>query len=136
MDNLSAISKTAASAMRAQSERLRVVSENLANADSTGQTPGADAYRRKVVTFGSMVDQSSGANLVEVKDVSDDKSPFTMNYDPTHPAANAEGYVKKSNVNPMIELANMREASRSYEANLNMMDAGRKMRSQLIDMLG
>ncbi|MFD2739573.1 flagellar basal body rod protein FlgC [Sulfitobacter aestuarii] len=136
MDQLGAISKIAGSAMRVQAERLRVVSENLANADSTGTAPGADPYRRKVVSFDSLLDAASGARLVQVGAVSEDASAFRVEYDPGHPAADTEGYVKLSNVNPMIELANMREAARSYEANLNIMEAGRKMRSQLIDLLG
>lgn len=135
MDDLSAIGKTAASAMRAQSQRLRIVAENMANAESTGVKPGEDPYRRKTVTFGSMLDDVSGAQLVEVTDVGEDPSPFRLEHEPSHPAADARGYVSKPNVNPMIELANMREATRSFEANLNMLDAGRKMRGQLIDML-
>jgi flagellar basal-body rod protein FlgC len=136
MDNLTAIGKTAASAMRAQSERLRIVSENMANADSTGLTPGADAYRRKIPVFETMVDEATGANTVEVGEIIEDQSDFRLEHDPSHPAANAEGYVKKPNVNPLIELANMREASRSYEASLNLLDSGRKMRAQLIELLG
>jgi flagellar basal-body rod protein FlgC len=136
MDNLSAIGKTAASAMRAQSERLRLVAENMANAESTGDTPGSDPYRRKVPVFESMVDESTGANTVVITDVIEDTSNFQLKHDPSHPAADAEGYVKMPNVNPLIELANMREASRSYEAALNVLDSGRKMKSQLIDMLG
>ena len=136
MDSLSAISKTAGSAMRAQAERLRVVSENMANVGSTGDAPGADAYRRKVVTFGSMLDDASGATMVEVRSVTRDPSPMAVKFDPSHPAADDEGYIKTTNVNPMIEMSNMREAARSYEANLNMMETGQQMRRQLIDMLG
>lgn len=136
MDNLSAIGKTAASAMRAQSERLRLVAENMANAETTGATPGSDPYARKVPVFSSMIDDATGANTVAVTDVVKDKTAFQLEYDPSHPAANGDGYVKKPNVNPLIELANMREASRSYEAALNVLDAGRKMRGQLVDMLG
>lgn len=135
MDDLSAIGKTAGSAMRAQSQRLRIVAENMANADSTGVNPGDDPYRRKVVTFGTVLDEATGANLVEVTDVSEDPSAFRLEYDPSHPTADGQGYVKRANVTPMIELANMREATRSFEANLNMLDAGRKMRGQLIEML-
>jgi flagellar basal-body rod protein FlgC len=135
MDNLSAIGKTASSAMKAQSERLRIVAENMANAESTGSTPGSDPYKRKVPVFSSMVDDATGATTVQVTDVIEDDTAFQLEYDPSHPAANAEGYVKKPNVNPLIELANMREASRSYEASLNVLDSGRKMRGQLIELL-
>jgi len=135
MDDLSAIGKIAASGMRAQSERLRVTAENMANAESTGSTPGSDPYRRKVVTFDSVLDSKTGANTVQVSDVTEDPSDFRLSYEPGHPAADEAGYVKKPNVNPLVELANMREATRSYEANLNMLDAGRTMRGQLIEML-
>lgn len=135
MDDLSAISKTAASAMRAQSHRMRVTAENLANAQSTGDGPGADPYRRKVVTFETMIDAQTGARLVEIGTVSEDPSQFRLKYDPSHPAADASGMVKMPNVDPMIEVANSREAQRSYEASLNMMLAGSEMRGQLIGML-
>ena len=135
MDDLSAIGKTAASAMRAQSHRLRITAENLANAQSTGDGPGADPYRRKVISFDAMLDGSSGARLVDVASVSEDPSPFRLKYDPAHPAAGPHGMVKMPNVDPMIEVANSREAQRSYEANLNMMLAGSEMRGQLIGML-
>lgn len=135
MDDLSAISKTAASAMRAQSHRMRVTAENLANAQSTGNGPGADPYRRKVVSFETMIDVQTGARLVEVGSVSEDPSAFRLKYDPSHPSADADGMVKMPNVDPMIEVANSREAQRSYEASLNMMLAGSEMRGQLIGML-
>ena len=136
MDVLGAIGRTASSGMQAQSERLQVIAENMANADSTGSTSGADPYRRKVVTFGDHLDDSTGATLVEVRDVTDDPTPFRLRLDPSHPAADENGYVKMPNVDPLIELVNMREAARSYEANLNMMETGRQMRGQIIDMLG
>lgn len=135
MDSLSAVSKIASSAMRAQQERLRVTAENMANADSAATEPGGDPYRRKVVTFGEMVDERTGANMVRVEDVREDPSDFRLEYDPSHPAADAAGYVKMPNVNAIVELGNMREATRSYEANMNLYESGRKMRSQLIDML-
>lgn len=135
MDDLSAIGKTASSAMRAQAHRMRIISENMANANSTGATPGADPFRRKVLSFDEVMDARTGASMVEVSSVTEDPSAFRQQYDPSHPAADEFGIVKFSNVDPMIELANMREASHSYTANLNMMDAGRRMRSQLIGML-
>jgi flagellar basal-body rod protein FlgC len=136
MDALSAIGRTAASGMQAQTQRLQVIAENMANADSTGATPGADPYRRRVVTFDEVADEVTGAALVEVRAVADDPAPFRLSLDPSHPAADEDGFVKLPNVDPLIELANMREAARSYEANLNMMDTGRQMRGQIIDMLG
>ena len=136
MDILSALGRTSASGLTAQSQRLQIIAENMANADSTGSTAGSDPYRRRVVTFGDMIDDTSGATLVSVRSVIEDQTPFRMRHDPTHPAADAEGYVKTPNVDPLLELANMREAARSYEANLNMMETGRKMRRQLLDLLG
>jgi len=135
MDELSAIGKIAGSAMRAQSVRMRVTSENMANVDTTGMAPGADPYRRKTVDFAEAVDRASGAPIVTVDRIGTDPSNFEKRYDPSHPAADEAGYVKVPNVNAMVELANMREAMRSFEANLNMMDSGRRMRSQLLDLL-
>ena len=121
--------------MRAQSHRMRVTAENLANAQSTGDGPGADPYRRKVVSFETLIDPHSGAKMVEIGAVSEDPSAFRLKYDPAHPAADANGMVKMPNVDPMIEVANSREAQRSYEASLNMMLAGSEMRGQLIGMI-
>ena len=135
MDSLSAIGRIAASGMRAQGERLKIVSENIANATTTGNSPGEDPYRRKTITFGGMMDRESGTDLVGVKDVGRDTSEFELRYDPAHPAANAEGYVKMPNVNALMEMANMREASRSFEANLNMFEAARAMRRNITDLL-
>ena len=135
MDALSSIGKIAASGMRAQTERLKIVSENIANASTTGNTPGEDPYRRKTITFEQMLDRSLGADLVSVEDVGRDASDFILRHDPAHPAANAEGYVKMPNVNTLMEMANMREASRSFEANLNMFQAARTMRRNIFDLL-
>jgi flagellar basal-body rod protein FlgC len=135
MDILNAIASIAASGMRAQGERLRVVSENVANADSTGKTPGSDPYRRKTISFGQMVTDSGDDTGVKVTGIGHDMSGFQMKYDPGNPAADTQGYVKMPNVNPILEMANMREASRSYQANVNMLEAGRKMEQQMIDLL-
>ncbi|EPX77998.1 flagellar basal body rod protein FlgC [Salipiger mucosus] len=135
MDAISTIMKTAGSAMRAQTKRLEVTSENVANAQSTGDTPGADPYRRKTVTFGGMVHKASGAPMVEVRDVGRDMSDFPKEYRPNHPAADQSGYVKMPNVSTLIEMTDMREASRAYEANMNMLTNGRRMRSQMIQMM-
>lgn len=135
MDNLTSIGLIAASGMRAQGERLKIVSENIANATTTGNTSGEDPYRRKTITFEQMMDRGSGASLVSVEDVGRDDSEFELRYDPSHPAANAEGYVKMPNVNTLMEMANMREASRSFEANLNMFETARAMRRNILELL-
>ena len=135
MDSLSSIAKIAASGMTAQTARLRVISENIANADSTGTTPGADAFRRKTISFSELVDRENGASLVEVDRIGRDQSPFRLEFNPSHPAADETGYVKSPNIDPIIEMANMREASRNYEANMNMFEAGRRMRGQMLDLL-
>ncbi len=124
-----------ASGMDAQSQRLRVIAENLANADSTGSTPGADPYRRKTITFGEVVDQQSGTPEISVKEIGHDMSAFTTRYDPSHPAADASGYVKTPNVSSFVEMMDMREAERSYSANLNVMQTTRSMMTRAIDLL-
>lgn len=135
MSPLKSILSIAASGMRAQGERLKVISENVANSNSIGTTSGEDPYRRKTISFEEMIDQDSGSSMVGVTEIRRDTAEFTKSYDPSHPAADEEGYVKGTNVNTLLEMANMREASRSYEANLNMFEAGRKMRMQMIDLL-
>ena len=106
--------------------RMRVISENLANAQSTGNAPGADPYQRKTITFSSELDRASRASLVKVDRIGHDETPFRVEYDPDHPAADENGYVKLPNVNMLIEMADMREASRSYEADLQIVSrAGR-----------
>lgn len=114
---------------------MRVVSENLANAQSTGTTPGADPYRRKTITFENELDRVSGVTLVKLGDIGADRSAFRVELDPGHPAADASGYVKLPNVNMLIEMADMREASRSYEANLQVVRQAREMVSMTIDLL-
>lgn len=135
MDPLQSIKQVAGSGMHAQSARLKVISENIANANSTGSTPDADPYRRKTITFGEMVDRNSGASMVEVDKIDRDPSDFGSEYKPHHPAANAEGYVKMPNVNSLVEMTDMRQASRSYEANMSMMENGRRMTTQMLDLL-
>lgn len=127
--------KTSASGLEAQSFRLRTVAENLANAQSTGSTPGADPYRRKMVTFGAEMDRLSGAQLVKVKTVRADTRPFQLEFDPGNPAADAKGYVKRPNVNMIVEMADMREASRSYESNLQAIKQAKEMINMTIDLL-
>jgi len=121
--------------MDAQTTRLRVIAENLANQDTTASTPGADPYRRKTVTFENRFDQQLGTDTVQVKQVGRDASDFPLRYDPSNPAANSEGYVKLPNVNSLVEVMDMREAERSYAANLAVMQASRSMLTRTIDLL-
>jgi flagellar basal-body rod protein FlgC len=127
--------RTSASGLEAQAFRLRIVAENLANAQSTGETPGSDPYRRKVAAFGSELDRLSGASLVNIKKVANDMRDFPLEYDPGNPAADAKGYVKMPNVNMIVEMADMREANRSYEANLQAVKQAKEMISMTIDLL-
>jgi flagellar basal-body rod protein FlgC len=121
--------------MSAQSERLKIIAENLANADSTATTPDADPYKRKIVTFQDVLDRSLGVDTVKVAGVRQVDGGFGRLYEPGHPAADANGYVKTPNVNSITELMDMREAERSYEANLNVIDAAKSMLSRVIDLL-
>ena len=124
-----------AAGLKAQGERLRVISENIANAGSTAVSPDSDPYRRKLVTFGNELSRELGTELVEVMKVSRDNSEFGLRYQPGHPAADDSGYVKVSNVNTLVEMTDMREAQRSYEANLKMIRAARSMLERTIDLL-
>jgi flagellar basal-body rod protein FlgC len=124
-----------ASGMRVQGERLRVIAENLANVDSVGETAGADPYRRKVLTFKQQFDRELGADLVKVAKVGTDPSDFRKKYEPGNPAADKDGYVNLPNVNALVEMTDMREAQRSYEANLKVIEASRNMLSRTIDVL-
>ncbi|CVI59640.1 flagellar basal body rod protein FlgC [Agrobacterium sp. TS43] len=135
MDPLSAASKIAGSGLEVQSTRLRIVSENIANARSTGDTPGADPYRRKTITFGSELDRVSGVERVTVKKLGVDRGDFINEYDPGNPAADSNGMVKMPNVNILIEMADMREANRSYDANLQVIRQTRDLVASTIDLL-
>ena len=134
MDLVKAI-KISASGMKAQGVRLRVISENLANANSLAETPGGDPYRRKLVSFKEVLDKSMGAETVAVNKIEFDQSAFNKRYDPTHPAADKDGYVATPNVNSLIEMMDMREAQRSYGANLDMIDTSKRMIERTIDLL-
>jgi flagellar basal-body rod protein FlgC len=125
----------AASGLRAQQGRMRVLAENIANADSTSATPGGDPYRRKIPTFITHFDRAIGANVVEIGPVERDQTDFRSRYEPGNPAADARGYVKFPNVNDLIETVDMREAQRSYEANLNVITATRSMIVRTLDIL-
>ncbi len=125
----------AASGLRAQAGRMRVIAENLANAESTAQRPGADPYRRKIPTFRAEMNRALSASVVSLGRIRPDRSDFRIKHEPGHPAADANGYVKYPNVNPLVEAADMREAQRSYEANLNVIGATRRMIQRTIDIL-
>jgi flagellar basal-body rod protein FlgC len=125
----------AASGMRAQSSRMRTIAENIANASSTSPTPNGDPYRRKVATVTSNFDHALGATMVKSGKPIADMSDFRSQYDPGNPAADKKGYVKLPNVNPLIEIMDMREAQRSYEADLNVMDATKSMLARTVDLL-
>ncbi|KQZ87013.1 flagellar basal-body rod protein FlgC [Mesorhizobium sp. Root157] len=135
MDALTAALKVAASGLGAQSERLRVVSENLANAQSTGNTSGADPYQRKTISFASELDRAAGVNLVEVSSIDRDPTAFPLEFQPGNVAADENGYVKTPNVNVLIEMADMTEANRSYEANLQVIKQARDLISMTIDLM-
>ena len=133
--DLSTSADIAVSGMKAQAQRLKVNSENLANAESVSADPGKDPYRRLVVTFQLYVDRETGADMVKVGKIVKDKSEFIKKYDPNHPAADAQGYVSMPNVNPLIEMMDMKEAQRSYEANLSVVQTSREMNSKILDIL-
>jgi flagellar basal-body rod protein FlgC len=125
----------AASGMRAQSERMKIIAENIANANSTSPTPGADPYRRKIATQQSSFDSVLGASVVKPGNPIEDKSEFRTQYDPGNPQADKQGYVKLPNVDPLIEIMDMKEAQRSYDADLTVMDATKQMLSRTVDLL-
>jgi flagellar basal-body rod protein FlgC len=134
VDFLKSIS-IAASGLRAQAGRMRVISENIANADSTAANATSDPYRRKVPTFRSEIDRALDARVVELGRVASDKSAFRSKYQPGHPAADANGNVKYPNVNSLVEMTDMRDAQRSYEANVNVISATRRMIQRTIEIL-
>jgi flagellar basal-body rod protein FlgC len=135
MTDMNAALNVAASGLRAQTARMKVIAENIANANSTAPNAGANPYQRKVATFGQVLDRESGATEVRMTGVQKDRSEFRLRYDPTHPGADANGYVKMPNVNTLIESMDMREAQRAYEANLNVVESARAMMTRTIDLL-
>jgi flagellar basal-body rod protein FlgC len=134
-DPLQTALRIAASGLQAQSMRLRIVSENIANAQSTGPTPGANPYARQTVSFESEMDRTLGANLVEVKSIGVDSTPFKLERDPGNPAADENGMVKMPNVDVLVELADMREANRSYEANLQVAKQSADMLNTAVSLM-
>lgn len=135
MDDLMKTLKISAAGMRTQGVRIRVISENIANSNSLPQTPGGEPYRRKIVTFKTVLDRSTGIETVRVDKIHQDKGKFTNRYDPSHPAADENGYVLVPNVNTMIEMMDMREAQRTYEANLNIIRTTKAMLQSAVDIL-
>ena len=135
MDDLKISSQIASHGMKAQATRLRVISENLANADSTAEKPGMEPYRRKLVTFRNQLDRALEADTVKVKKIHNDQSKLQSKYDPTHPGADEKGYVLVPNVNPLVEMMDMREAQRSYEANMNVISTSRQMVAKTLELL-
>lgn len=133
--DLSKSLEISAAGMRAQGTRLRVISENLANADSTGESPDDLPYRRQVVTFRNLFDRALGADTIEVANVMEDPSQFNRRYEPGHPSADDDGYVLYPNVNTLVEMMDMREAQRSYKANIKVIEAAKRMMMRTIDML-
>jgi flagellar basal-body rod protein FlgC len=125
----------AASGLTVQSERMKVISENIANANSTSPTPGGDPYRRKIPTVTSTFNRELGATMLTPGQAIEDKSEFRSQYDPGNPNADKQGYVKLPNVDPLVEIMDMREAQRSYEADLTVMDATKSMLSRTVDLL-
>lgn len=135
MDDLTKTLHISAAGMRVQGTRLRITAENLANAESTAVSPDGQPYRRKTLTFRNALDRELGADVVRVGRIGEDPSEFVRRYNPGHPAADAQGYVLTSNVNPVIEMGDMREAQRSYEANLNVIKASKAMIQGTLDVL-
>ena len=135
MDDIIKTMRISGAGMRVQGQRLRVIAQNIANANSLPQEPGKDPYRRKVVTFKNELDRAIGLKTVRLDKVLPDRSSFSKRYEPNHPAADADGYVLTPNVNPLIEMTDMREAQRSYEANLSVIKSSKAMLNQTIDLL-
>lgn len=135
MDDLLKTFQISASGLKAQSTRLRIISENVANADSLPRQLGDEPYRRKLVTFRNELDRRIGLDTVRVDKIRPDDSEFKKQFNPNHPAADADGYVLTPNVNTLIEMSDMREAQRSYEANLNVIKTSKAMLTSTIDIL-
>lgn len=135
MSDFNSSLKVAATGLHAQSARMRVIAENLANADSAAKTPDDDPYRRRIPTLSATFDRELGAYEVKIGRISYDQSDFESRFEPGHPAADANGYVRYPNVNPLIETMDMREAQRTYEANLNVISVTRQMLGQTLNIL-
>ena len=135
MDDIIRTMRISGSGMRAQGQRLRVIAQNIANANSLPQEPNENPYRRKILTFRNEFDRAVGLEIVKVNRVRADMSEFSRRYEPSHPAADAEGYVLTPNVNTIIEMTDMREAQRSYEANMNVIKTSKAMLRSALELL-
>ena len=135
MDDIIRTMRISGSGMRAQGQRLRVIAQNIANANSLPQEPNENPYRRKILTFRNEFDRAVGLEMVKVNRVRADMSEFNRRYEPSHPAADEEGYVLTPNVNTIIEMTDMREAQRSYEANMNVIKTSKSMLSSALELL-
>ncbi len=135
MDKASETLQIAAAGLRAQASRMRIIAENVANADSTGRTPEDNPYQRQIPVFDAELNREIGARMVRMNDVRLDDSEFRMVYEPGHPAADGDGYVRYPNVSSLIEMMDMRDAQRSYEANLTMVEGTRRMLERTLDLL-
>lgn len=135
MNDFTVSLQVAAGGLHAQSARMRVIAENLANADSAAKSPDEDPFRRRIPTFNAVFDREMDAYNVRMGRTVFDQSAFESRYEPGHPAADARGYVRYPNIDPLIELADMREAQRTYEANLNVVSSTRSMYGQTLDIL-
>jgi flagellar basal-body rod protein FlgC len=134
MDLTTAID-VSASGLKAQGARIKVISENMANAESGPSVPGGDPYKRKTISFKAQLDKATGSEKVKVSGYGQDKGPARMKFDPANPMADPDGYVAMPNINPVIEMTDMREAQRSYEANLSMIETSRNMIRSTLDLL-
>ena len=134
-DQLSDITNISGAALRAQRERIKVISENIANAQSTAETPGGKPYQRQIVTFKDEYDKANGAYIVKTNGIRKDTTDFVKKYDPSHPAADAQGYVLMPNVNPLVEMMDMSDANRAYQANIGVIEASRNMVQHTISLL-
>ena len=135
MSELKTSMEVSAAGLKAQSMRMRIIAENIANQDSIASGPGDQPYQRKMVTFRNVLDRSTGVRSVEVDKVVADKTPFNRVYAPGHPSADAQGYITAPNVNGIIEATDMREAQRTYEANLSAIEAAKSMTIRTLDLL-
>ena len=135
MDDIIRTMRISGSGLRTQGQRLRVIAQNIANANSIATDPNGKPYRRKVITFKNEFDKALGLDTVRVHKVRPDMSEFGKRFDPNHPAADTEGYVLTPNINTLVEMTDMREAQRSYEANLNVIKSSKKMLTNAIDIL-
>ncbi|MCA9052163.1 MAG: flagellar basal body rod protein FlgC [Planctomycetaceae bacterium] len=125
----------ASSGIQAQGERMKVIAQNIANVDSVAQSPGGKPYQRKVISFQNVLNKELEADTVQVKKVDTDESPYEKKYEPHHPAADQNGYVLYPNVNVMVEMTDMKEAQRSYEANIKVVDMSKQMMLKTLDIL-